>query len=487
MAPLIFTRTLRAGADLLGAAFAPTRDDLREMLHLAVPVVVVQVGLMLMGVVDTIMVGHLSKEALAAVALGNIYVFAAACVGMGTLMVIDPIVSQSVGAGDGVGIARGIQRGLVLAFLLSIPCVLFLLPGEAILGWLRQPPDVVPLAAQYTRATLAGFFPFLAFIVFRQALQAMNRMAPIVWVIVAGNLVNLVLNWVFIYGHLGAPALGVIGSGYATAVGRLVLGGGLLWLGWGALRPALVPLRRDALEVAPLLRMLRIGFPIAVTMELEYGAFALVGLMMGTLGTLQMAGHQVALNLASLTFMVPLGVSGAGAVLVGQAIGRGDAAGMRRAAGAALILGVGFMACTAIAFLVVPGAFAALYTSDPAVLALAASLIPIAGLFQVFDGTQAVAVGILRGAGDTTAPMIINVLGFWLVGVPASLIFGFTFGGGPRGLWWGFVAGLAAVAGFLLLRLRARFRRTVDRLIIDHERTGEHPRPDPPVEAPSVM
>jgi MATE family multidrug resistance protein len=457
------------------------------MYRLAVPVVVVQVGLMLMGVVDTVMVGHLSRQALAAVALGNVYVFAAACIGMGVLMVIDPIVSQAVGAGDAPAIARGIQRGLILAAGLTLPCTLMLLPGETVLGWLRQPADVVPLAAQYTRATLWGFFPFLAFIVFRQALQAMHRVAPIVWIVVVGNLVNLLLNWVFIYGHLGSPALGVVGSGYATAVGRTALGGGLLLMAWPVLRPALVPWRRDAFQLRPLGRMLRLGAPIAVTMELEYGAFAIVGLMMGTLGTLQMAGHQVALNLASLTFMVPLGVSGAGAVLVGQAIGRGDADGMRRAAGAALALGVGFMACTAILFLAVPGAFAALYTDDTGVLALAASLIPIAGLFQVFDGTQAVTVGILRGAGDTTAPMIINVLGFWLVGVPASLFFGFTLGGGPRGLWWGFVAGLAAVAGFLLLRLRARFRRTVDRLIIDHARSDEHPRPDPPIDVPSIM
>ncbi|MFI5235450.1 MAG: MATE family efflux transporter, partial [Gemmatimonadales bacterium] len=264
------------------------------MIHLAIPVVVVQVGLMLMGVVDTVMVGHLSKEALAAVALGNIYVFASICLGMGTLMVMDPIVSQAVGAGDRVGIARGVQRGLVLALVLTIPCTLVLLPGETILGWLHQPPEVVPLAAQYTRATLAGLFPFLAFIVLRQTLQAMNRMAPIVWVVVVGNLVNLGLNYALIYGHWGFPALGVIGSGYATAIGRTVLGAGLLVVAWPVLRPALIPLRADALALAPLLRMVRLGFPIAVTMELEYGAFAIVGLMMGTLGTLQMAGHQIA-------------------------------------------------------------------------------------------------------------------------------------------------------------------------------------------------
>lgn len=300
-------------------------------------------------------------------------------------------------------------------------------------------------------------------------------MAPIVWTIVLANLANVFLNWVFIYGKLGAPALGAVGSGVATGMSRFALAGGILVLAWRELRPTLRPWRREAFALSPLGRMLTLGLPIAVTMALEYGAFATVGLMMGTLGTTQMAAHQVALNLASLTFMVPLGVSGAGAVLVGQAIGRGDPAGMRRAAGAALALGVGFMVSTAVAFLLAPGALARIYSTDPVVIALAASLIPLAGLFQVFDGTQAVAVGILRGAGDTRWPMVINVAGFWAVGLPISVWLGFHAGYGPMGLWWGFVAGLAAVALLLLWRVRNRFRRTIERLIIDRERSGEAP------------
>jgi MATE family multidrug resistance protein len=456
-----------------GRDFLPRRTDLREMLRLSVPVVVVQVGLMLMGVVDTIMVGHLDHRALAAAAIANIYVFGAIVWGMGLLMVLDPIVSQAVGAGDRVGIARGVQRGVVLAVLLTFPLTLFNLPGEWVLTFLKQSPDVVPLAAEFTRATLWGMFPFLLFIVFRQTLQAMEKMAAIVWAIVIANAVNLFLNWVFIYGKFGAPAMGAVGSGLATGISRYFLAGGILLFAWKDLRPTLLPWRREAFDPAPLLRMLGVGFPIAVTIALEYGAFAIVGLMMGTLGTTQMAAHQIALNLASLTFMVPLGVSGAGAVLVGQAIGRGDPNGMRRAAGSALILGVGFMVTTAVLFVVMPSAFARIYSSKAEVVLLAATLLPLAGLFQVFDGTQAVAVGVLRGAGDTRWPMVINVLGFWLVGVPISWWLGFHTSYGPVGLWWGFVAGLAAVAALLLWRVRNRFRSTIERLIIDRERSGE--------------
>ena len=445
------------------------------MIDLAVPAVVVQVGLMFMGVVDTVMVGHLDHTALAAAAVANVYVFGGIVWGMGLMMVLDPIVSQALGAGDVAGIQRGVQRGVILAAILTVPITLVNLPGEWVLGALGQSPEIVPLAARFTRATLPGVFPFLLFLVFRQTLQAMQRMAPIVWTIVIANLTNVLLNWVLIYGKLGAPAMGAVGSGLATGLSRFVLAGGLLLLGWPELRTALLPWRKDTLQAAAVGRMLTIGFPIAVTMALEYGAFACVGLMMGSLGTVQMASHQVALNLASLTFMVPLGVAGAGAVLVGRAIGRGDPDGMRRAAGAALLLGVGFMATTAILFTLVPAWFAGLYSSESAVVTLAAILIPIAGLFQVFDGTQAVAVGILRGAGDTRWPMAINILGFWLVGVPVSVWLGFRAGYGPIGLWWGFVAGLAAVAGLLLWRVRTRFRTTIERLIIDRERSGEAP------------
>ena len=458
-----------------GRDFIPRRADVGEMLRLAIPVVVVQVGLMLMGVVDTVMVGHLDRVALAAVAVGNVYVFGTLVWGMGLLMVLDPIVSQAIGAGDRAGVARGVQRGIVLAVVLTVPLAAINLPGEWLLALVRQPPEVVPIAAQYTRATLPGLVAFLVFIALRQTLQAMERMAPIVWTIVVANLANVALNWALIYGKFGLPALGAVGSGWATGISRFVLAGGLLLLAWPDLKPTLVPWRRDAFALAPLGRMLSVGFPIAVTMALEYGAFATVGLLMGTLGTTAMAAHQVALNLASLTFMVPLGVSGAGAVLVGQAIGRGDPDGMRRAAGAALILGVGFMATTALAFTLVPGGLARVYSEDPTVVVLAASLIPLAGLFQVFDGTQAVAVGILRGAGDTRWPMAINVAGFWLVGVPISIGLGFSAGFGPIGLWWGFVAGLAAVAALLLWRVRTRFRSTIARLIIDRERSGESP------------
>jgi len=445
----------------------PSSSDLRAMLRLAFPVAAVQLGVMAMGVTDTIMVGHVSPAALAAAALGNLYFFVAGIFGQGTLMALDPVISQAVGARDEVAISRALQRGLVLALALTVFTCATFVPVKWVLLALRQPPEVVPDAASYVRIAIPGVFPFYAFIVFRQSLQAMGRVAPVLWTVLVANLLNAGLNWVFIYGNLGSPAMGVAGSSLATSVSRWVMALALLAIAGHRLAHYLTPWRPETVAIEPLRRMLRIGLPIGVQYLLEYGAFAAAALLMGVLGTTQMAAHQIAINLASFTFMVPLGVSTATAVLVGHAIGAGDEAQARRSAIAGIFIGATFMCASALTFLLFPGALARSYTSDAAVVLLAATLIPIAGVFQVFDGVQAVAAGVLRGIGDTHAPAIINVVGFWLIGLPVSWVLAFQLGGGAVGLWWGIVVGLAAVALILLGRVRVRLGRTMHRVIID--------------------
>ncbi|MBI5710682.1 MAG: MATE family efflux transporter [Candidatus Eisenbacteria bacterium] len=447
----------------------PTREDFGRLAGLAVPIVTVQLGMMLMGVVDTIMVGHVNATALAAAALGNLYVFALLVFGMGTLMALDPIVAQAVGARDDAAVARGIQRGLVLSVLLTVPTSALFLPVHAFLGVLGQPADVVPLTARYVAVSIPGVLPFFAFVVLRQSLQAMGRMRPVVITIVLANLLNAALGWMFIFGKLGCPALGAVGAGLAATCGRWGMALGLLAIAWRELSPRLVPLRRESIALAPLGRMLRLGIPIGVQIQLEIGVFGVIALLMGRLGTVAMASHQVAINIASLTFMVPLGVGGAAAVLVGQSVGAGDAPRARRAAVAALGAGGAFMLLSGFMLFALPGLLARVYSSDTAVVALAMRLIPIAGVFQVFDGLQVVSVGVLRGVGDTRAPMVVNVLGFWLIGLPVSLWLGFGLGGGAVGLWWGLVAGLAAVAAFLVARVRARFARALVCVAIEEE------------------
>lgn len=454
--------------EFVAGRLLPRREDLRAMVRLAGPVVVIQVGMMLMGVVDTIMVGHVSAAALAAVALGNLYFFALGVFGMGTLMVLDPVVAQAVGARDDPAIARGVQRGVLMALMLALPATLLLLPAEPLMTVARQPGDVVPHAAAYAHRLMPGVLPFFLFIVLRQSLQSMHLTAPIMVAILVANLVNAALNWILIFGRLGVRPMGVVGAAWATSLSRWVLLSMLLALTWRRLRPHLLPIRPEIWHWAPMNRMFRLGVPIGCQYTLEFGAFAFVALMMGWFGTREMAGHQVAINLASLTFMVPLGVADAASILVGHGVGRGDLPGTRGAARAALACGIGFMSCTAITFLSIPGPLARLYTDEIAVLTVAVGLIPLAGMFQVFDGTQTVAGGILRGLGETKVAMLVNLFGYWCFGLPVSYLLGFRLGMGPAGLWYGLVLGLAVVATILLSRVRSALARERRRVLLDH-------------------
>ena len=442
-------------------------NEWRTLVSIAVPVVVVQVGLMLMGVVDTLMVGRVSANALAAVALGNLYFFNTIVISMGALMALDPLVAQAVGANDHAAITRAVQRGILLALLLGVLTTLGMLPVGPVLRFFRQPAEVIPDARTYVHIGATSMIPFLLFVVLRQTLQALHRIAPIVYTIVAANLLNAFLNWVLIFGHLGAPKLGVAGAAIATAIGRWFMFAALVAIAWRDVRPYFGSLDRSSFAIRPIARMLALGLPIGFQQFLEYSAFAAVGLMMGRFGALQVAAHQIALNLAALTFMVPLGVGAAASVRVGHAIGSADLPRARHAARLSYLLGGGFMLTTAALFLVLPRQLSALYTPDAAVIAIAAALIPIAGVFQVFDGLQAVGAGVLRGLGDTRVPLIAMLSGYWLIGIPVSIALGFRSGMGPQGLWWGFVAGLAAVAIFLLYRVRVLFRRGVGRVYVD--------------------
>jgi MATE family multidrug resistance protein len=445
----------------------PTRADFSALLRLAGPLVLIQVGSMLMGVVDAIMVGRVSPAALASAALGNMYFFAISIFGMGVLFALDPIIAQALGARDELAVRRGLQRGLVLSVVLTVPITLVLLTAGPVLELVNQPPEIVPDAAGFVYRNALSVWPFYVFVVLRQTLQAHHRVLPIVITVVVANIVNVGLNYIWIYGHFGFPAMGVLGSAWATTISRWLMALLIIILGWRTLRPYLQEAAPNLLDVSPLARMLKLGLPIGAQMMLEGGAFNVMALLMGWLGVIQVAAHQIALNLASLAFMVPLGVSSAAAVIVGHGVGRGDAEGVRRATVASLVVGAGFMLCTAALFILAPAPLASMYTRDALVLALAALLLPLAGLFQVFDGLQVVASGLLRGLGDTRTPMIINVVGFWCIGMPVSLWLGFGLDYGAVGLWWGLVAGLVIVATFLIARVRQREKYGLERVIID--------------------
>ncbi len=449
------------------AEFKPGRADLDALLRLALPIALIQVGMMSMGVVDTIMVGRVSATDLAAVAIGNLYFFGVAVFGMGVLFALDPVVSQAVGADDEIGVARAVQRGLIIAAGLTALGTLLLLPAGPALTAARQPVEVVPLAAGYAHALIGGVFPFYAFVVLRQSLQAMGHVRAILGTVLLANLFNVLLNWILVFGNLGAPAMGAVGSSWATTFSRWFMTLVLLAGSWSLLRPAVLPLRPEAARLKPMMRVLTVGAPIGAQQFLEFGVFGAAGLLMGWLGTVAVASHQVALQLAALTFMVPVGVAQATSVLVGQAVGRADPPAARRSAGAGILVGAGFMVVTAAVFLAFPTQLARWFSNDMEVVVVTAVLLPIAGVFQVFDGLQVVASGALRGVADTRVPMVLTLVGFWFVGLPVSAWLGFRTGLGPPGIWWGLAIGIGVVGILLVGRVRARFGRALRRLVID--------------------
>ncbi|HEV8579054.1 MAG TPA: MATE family efflux transporter [Thermoanaerobaculia bacterium] len=443
---------------------ASLRAELSAASRLAAPVALVQLGMMLMGVVDTIMLGHLSAGALAAGALGHMVTITLLMMGYGVLSALDPLVSQAHGAGDARAVGDHLQRGLVMAAALTLPFVLVSWDIRGLLRVLGQHEEVIGNAAAYARAIIWGSLPYFLFVVLRQTLQAMSVVRQAAVAIVVGNVANALANYILIFGHFGAPALGVAGSAYSTSIARWLM---FLYL-LAASRHTLARFWRgftaEALAMRGYQVMLRIGVPIGFHNSVELLVFVTVAFLMGRMGVHELAGHQIAINLASLSFMVPLGISGAAATRVGNAIGRGDLPGARRAAAACLLLGGGVMVVFALVFGTVPEALSRLYTRDAGVVAMASALIPIAAAFQVFDGVQVVGAGVLRGAADTAFPAGIALVGFWAVGLPLGWVLGFPARWGPRGLWWGLTAGLAAVAILFLARIAVRFRDVIGRV-----------------------
>ena len=456
-------------------------DELRQLLRLGLPIAAVQLGLTGLNFVDLAMLGHHDASSLPAMALGNTIALIAAMFCMGTLAAVDPLLSQAIGARVQAAIPRVLGRALLLALLLAIPAGLLLLPSPLWLRWLGQPEGLIRDAAAYARWQALALLPFLWFSTCRSLLSARARVAPQLLTILFGNLANALLDWILIFGKCGAPAMGVHGAALATVLCRWLMLAALLTAGWRDLGPCLCALgdrsvRAAAFALGPAWRLLRLGAPIGAQFLLEMGVFAATALMIGNLdaqagdGDTQgprLGGHQIALQLASLSFMVPLGIGMAASVRGGWAVGRADGPAIARAAKAALTAGVVVMTGFMLLFLLMPRPLAGLLSAQDAQLAMATALIPIAGVVQIGDGIQVVAIGCLRGLGDVRSPMLSNVLGFWVLGLPLGCWFGFGLGGGPAGLWWGLVIGLFAVAIALLLVLRYRLAERNERLRLD--------------------
>ena len=435
------------GAMLPRPAGRPIGDELRRLAALAGPVVVAEVGWMTMGLVDTVMVGPLGPAAIGAVGLGGALFMALGVFGMGLLLGLDTLVSQAFGAGRLDEGRRWLVHGVALAALLTLPMMLLGWSGLGALDRMRIHPEVVTLARPYLEAVVWSLPPLLGYAACRRYLQGVSVVRPIAFALVTANLLNAAANWALIYGHLGLPALGVRGAAWATVVARIYMAGVLA---------AAVVLERHSAAVSPWRALLRIelrrlgrltalGFPAAAQITLEVGVFAAATALAGRIDPVSLAAHQIALNVAGFVYMVPLGVASAGAVLVGQAVGARDPARAARAGWTALGAIACFMALVAVVFLTVPQLLLATFTRDARVVGLGTSLLAVAALFQLFDGLQVVATGILRGVGDTRVPMAMNLAAHWLLGLPVGYALALSAGWGVVGLWIGLSVGLISV------------------------------------------
>jgi MATE family multidrug resistance protein len=373
---------------------------------------------------------------------------------------LDTLVSQFYGAGKVEECHRSLFHGIYLSVLLA-PVLTGVMLG--IIPYLDDwgiAPEVLELTVPYLELVTWSLFPLLLYACFRRYLQALDRVKPVMVVLISANVVNALTNWILIFGNLGAPELGVIGAGWATFVSRVYLSVGLLgYILYDAKRRHTGLFRASfAFDLGRFRRLLALGFPAAAQITLEMGVFAAATALAGKLDSVSLAAHQIALTAASFTFMVPLGVSSAGAVRVGHAIGRGDPKAAGHAGWTALLLGAGFMSAASLAFLLVPGVILRVFTTDVKVISAGVALLFVAALFQLFDGVQVVATGILRGSGDTRTPMLSTLFGHWLLGLPIGVTLCFAVGWGVVGLWVGLSTGLIAVGIVLLFVWSRRVR-----------------------------
>lgn len=447
------------------AVQSTVRAEAVATTRLALPLIGGQLAYVGMSFVDTVMAGRLSPQALAAVALGASVWSSAHMLLLGVLLALPPFISEYDGRGTQTArqrIAPLTRQAVWLGLALCVPIALVLADAEPWLLRLGIGPELVPTVGGYLRALCWGLPAWALYLVLRFLCEGLSHTRPTLYFGILGLGLNVVANLAFMYGYFGFPALGAVGCGYATTTVWWLQALGLaVYVGRRKHYRFLTLFSHWELPDRRLMRkLLGVGLPIAATLFLEISMFTVAALAVGTLGTVAMAGHQVALNFAALTYMVPLGVAMAVTVRVGQAVGRRDPSAIRFRILVGVSLAVACQTVSALVMILAPRVIARLYTPDPEVIAVAVQLLFFAAIFQISDGLQVSSLGALRGLKDTQIPMGLTLIAYWGVGLPVGWLLGFRADLGARGVWIGLIVGLSAAATLLALRLR----RTVDTL-----------------------
>lgn len=425
------------------------------LLRLGGPLIANNLALASMAFADTVMAGRLGARDLGAVAVGSGLWLLALLLGLGTLMGLNPLVAHLVGARSPRRVGAYLRQGLWLSQVLALLLMAALWPVEPLLRAAHVDPAIVGLTAGYVHAIELGMPGGMAYFALRFMSEGIGRTRPMMYCSLVGLAVNVALNWVLMFGHLGFPRLGAIGCGLASAIGLWCMFATMLWYvrRHEAYRAYGLFERWEWPQRAVLRDLVAVGSPIGAALLVEEGLFAFVGVLMGTLGAAVAAGHQIAINYASTMFMLPLAIHSATIVRVGQAMGAGEYESVRLRGLTGIGLCAAIMLCSAVALLLYSHTIVAFYTNDPAVRDVAVSLLFMAAIFQVSDGLSIGGQGALRGLKDTRVPLYFCLIAYWFIGLPLAYWLGVSLGLGPRWVWAGFVAGLTAAA----LLLNARF------------------------------
>ena len=432
-------------------------------LTLAYPVIIGQLGVIMMGVIDSLMVGRLGAAPLAAAALGSSLTFIVIIIGIGLSMAVTPLVAIAVGAKKYEDCGIYFRQSLLINTVFSIMIAVLIFFAADLIKYFNQPMEVQLQAQSYMKIIGLSSIPLMLFQSYKQFIEGLSVMRPAMIITLLANIINWFACWVLIFGKFGLPALGLNGAGWATFSSRVFMA--LAMMGFVMnnkfFKDYDVSFHFKSINWRIIKKILSLGLPSGFQYFFEVGAFSFAVVMVGWLGTKQQAAHQIAISLASISFMAVLGISAAGSIRVGNAVGQKDIHETRKAGFTASLLGASVMFCSGLIFIFFRNYLPTLYVNDEAVISIASSLLVIAALFQLSDGVQAVGIGILRGLTDVKIPTAITFIAYWIVGLPIGYLLGFTFEMGVQGVWIGLLSGLTTSAILLTLRFSSRSKHII--------------------------
>jgi MATE family multidrug resistance protein len=440
------------------------KEEIKKTISLAYPVIIGQLGFIMMGVVDSVMVGSVGPVPLAASSVGNSLFILIFIVGLGISIAVTPLVAIAVGGNryDDCGIL--FRQSLLINIVVGIIIALIIFILSTLLIYINQPPEVVKQAQSYSRLLGLSAIPSMIFSSYKQFIEGFSVMRPAMVVVLLANLINGIFNWLLIFGKLGFPELGLDGAGWSTFASRVFMALVLMIYVMRAeqFKQYDVTFGFKGINIKVIKKILALGLPSGIQYFFEVGAFSFAVVMAGWLGTYQLAAHQIAINLASVSFMCAVGVSAAGSIRVGNAVGRKNISETRRAGFTAILVSASIMGTFGIVFIILRNVLPSLYIDNPSVISFASAILIIAALFQISDGIQAVGIGVLRGLTDVKGPTFITFIAYWVLALPIGYLLGFKLGYGIVGIWIGLFFGLTISAILLTLRFNKKSQDLVD-------------------------